>query len=72
MITNIPKGFDSKFRFVVVAAQRAKQIQSGASPRIDLETRKSAHIATKEVEQELVNYEILEEQREEQEEEEQE
>ena len=72
MIINIPKTFDSKFRFVVVAAQRAKQIQSGAPPRIDLKERKPARIATREVEQDLVQYEILEEEQEEKEQEEEE
>ena len=34
MIIKIPKEFDSKFRFIVVAAERAKQIQSGAPPKM--------------------------------------
>ena len=34
MIIKIPKEFDSKFRFIVVAAERAKQIQGGAPPKM--------------------------------------
>ena len=65
MTINIPKAFDSKFRFIVVAAQRAKQLQNGAPPKIDSKGQKPAYIATKEVELELVRYEILEEEGEE-------
>jgi len=61
MIHRIPKEFDSKFRFIVVAAERARQIQGGAPTRIDTDSRKSAHIAIREVEEGLVEYEILEE-----------
>ena len=31
----LPKSIDSKFRFITVAAQRAKQLQAGAKPRVD-------------------------------------
>lgn len=61
MIIKIPKEFDSKFRFIVVAAERAKQLQSGAPPRLDLESRKPSYIAIREVEASLVPYTILEE-----------
>ena len=30
----LPKDVDSKFRFITVAAQRAKQVQNGAKPRV--------------------------------------
>ena len=61
MIHKIPETFDSKFRFIVVASERARQIQGGAPPRLDTGSRKSAHIAIKEVEKDLVDFEILEE-----------
>ena len=61
MIHKIPEIFDSKFRFIVVASERARQIQGGAPPRLDTGSRKSAHIAIKEVEKGLVDFEILEE-----------
>ena len=31
----LPKNVDSKFRFITVAAQRAKQLQNGAKPRVE-------------------------------------
>lgn len=61
MIIKVPEEFDSKFRFILVAAERAKQLQNGAPPKIDLKSRKSAFVAIREVERGLVPYEILEE-----------
>ncbi len=63
----IPKEFDSKFRFVLVAAERAKQIQNGAPARVELESRKPAYLAIREVEENLVPYDVLEEEGEEEE-----
>lgn len=61
MIVTIPDEFDSKFRFILVASERAKQIQNGALPKIDAKNKKSALISIQEVENGLVAYEILEE-----------
>ncbi|RPI25165.1 MAG: DNA-directed RNA polymerase subunit omega [Acidobacteria bacterium] len=61
MIIKIPPEFDSKFRFILVAAERAKQIQNGAPPKIEVKSNKPAYIATREVEKNLIKYEILEE-----------
>ncbi len=68
MIVKIPKEFDSKFRFILVAAERAKQIQNGAPPKIQSKSRKPAHIAIEETRQGLVEWEILEEAQDEEEE----
>jgi DNA-directed RNA polymerase omega subunit len=65
MSLRIPDSFDSKFRFIQVAAERAKQIQNGAPPRLKLKSRKPAYVAIREVEEELVEYEVLEEENEE-------
>jgi len=59
MTVKIPKQFDSKFRFILVAAERAKQLQHGAPPRIKTQSRKPATIAVEEVEQNLVPFVIL-------------
>jgi DNA-directed RNA polymerase subunit omega len=61
MIIKIPKEFDSKFRFILVAAERAKQLQNGAPAKIEVRSGKPAFIALREVEQNLIKYEILEE-----------
>ncbi len=63
MTVRIPEHFDSKFRFILVAAERAKQIQHGAPPRIKSQSRKPASIAVKEVEEDLVPYVILKEEK---------
>lgn len=59
MIIKIPKEFDSKFRFILVAAERAKQMQNGAPPKIEAKSKKPAWIAVRETQQNLVPYEIL-------------
>lgn len=56
----IPDTFDSKFRFVLVAAERAKQLLNGAPPKVEQKTRlKPAATAIKEVAEGLIKYEIL-------------
>jgi DNA-directed RNA polymerase omega subunit len=45
----LPKDVDSKFRFITVAAQRAKQLQNGAKPRVETRSRKSTRVAMEEV-----------------------
>ena len=60
MIYEIPDEFGSKFRFILVAAARAKQIQNGAPPKISTQSRKPAFVAIREAAQGLVKYKILE------------
>ena len=55
------KDVDSKFRFITVAAQRAKQIQNGAKPRVEARSRKPTRIAMQEVLAEAVSWEIRDE-----------
>ncbi|HEY2933187.1 MAG TPA: DNA-directed RNA polymerase subunit omega [Acidobacteriota bacterium] len=52
---------DSKFRYILVAAERAKQLQNGARARLETKSRKSTYIAMQEVGQKLINFEITEE-----------
>ena len=51
-------GIDSRFRLVVVAAQRSKQLQRGSRPRIDADPkrRRSTSIALEEVRLGLVPF----------------
>ncbi len=53
---------DSKYRLILLAAQRAKQLQRGAKPRVDLDPRKikPTTIAIEEFENDKVNFTILE------------
>lgn len=43
------QGFDSNYRFILVAAKRARQLQSGAKPLVDSNSRKACRIAQDEV-----------------------
>jgi DNA-directed RNA polymerase subunit omega len=51
---------DSKYRKIILAAQRSKQLQRGANPRVDMDPRKSkaTRIAMKELEDGKVTYEV--------------
>jgi len=57
-----PPDIDSKYRMIILAAQRSKQLQRGAIPRVDLDMRKtkSTRIAMREFQDKKVNFEILE------------
>jgi DNA-directed RNA polymerase subunit omega len=43
------EGFDSNYRYILVAARRARQLQSGAPPVIDTLSRKPCRIAQDEI-----------------------
>ena len=57
---DIPQGIDSKFRFILVAAKRARQLQAGARPLVQTQTKKVTKVAQMEVEAGLVPFENLE------------
>jgi DNA-directed RNA polymerase subunit omega len=42
-------GFDSNYRYILVAARRARQLQGGAPPVIDTLSRKPCRIAQDEI-----------------------
>jgi DNA-directed RNA polymerase subunit omega len=54
----IPENIDSKYRFIIIAAERAKQLQNRAKPKVKTKATKPAHIAMREVEQGLVSFEL--------------
>ena len=43
------EGFDSNYRYILVAARRARQLQGGAPPVIDTGSRKPCRIAQDEI-----------------------
>lgn len=55
--TPVPE-IDSKYRLIILAAKRSKQLQRGARPRIDIDTlkHKNTRIALEEVMQGRVNF----------------
>jgi DNA-directed RNA polymerase subunit omega len=52
--------FDSKYRYILVAARRARQIQSGANALVDTPSRKACRIARDEIQAGKVKYVVLE------------
>ncbi len=53
-----PPDIDSKYRMIILAAQRSKQLQRGALPRVEMDMRKTkpTRIAMKEFEGRRVNF----------------
>ena len=49
-------GFDSKYRYIHVAARRARQLQSGAPALVKTESRKASKVAQAEIDAGLVNF----------------
>jgi DNA-directed RNA polymerase omega subunit len=47
---------DSKYRLVLLAAKRSKQIQKGARPRLQSLAKKATRVALEEVQNGLVQY----------------
>ena len=56
----IPDSIDSKYRFVIVSALRARQIQNGSPPLVEDTSRKPTQIAQEEVLRDLVQFTIPE------------
>ncbi len=50
---------DSKYRFVIVASKRAKQLLKGAKPKLKAKSRNLIRIAQSEVKAGLVEYEVI-------------
>jgi DNA-directed RNA polymerase omega subunit len=50
---------DSKFRFVILATKRAKELLGGAKPKIKSKSKNPIRIAQNEVSQGLIDFEII-------------
>lgn len=50
---------DSKYRFIILAAKRAKQLLKGAKPKIQGKSKSLIRIAQTEVRNGLIEYEII-------------
>jgi DNA-directed RNA polymerase omega subunit len=53
-----PPEIDSKYRMIILAAQRSKQLQRGALSRTDIDTRRSkaTRVAMRELAERKVNF----------------
>ena len=54
----IPDNIDSKYRFVILSALRARQLQGGSVPHIKEPSHKATQIAQKEILQGLIQFNI--------------
>ena len=54
----IPDNIDSKYRFVILSALRARQIQGGSQPKLKEPRHKATQIAQREILQGLVEFRI--------------
>lgn len=57
-----PPEIDSKYRLIILAAQRSKQLQRGAISRTEIDTRKNkpTRVAMRELNEKKVNFKVLE------------
>jgi DNA-directed RNA polymerase subunit omega len=55
----IPENVGSKYRFIIIAAERAKQLQGNARPKIKAKSTKPAYIAMRELEEGVISFEIV-------------
>ena len=53
---NIEQEFDSNFRYVMVAARRARQLQAGSQPLVESRSRKACKVAQDEIAAGKVGY----------------
>ena len=60
-MTNKIGTIDSKFRYIIVAAKRTRQLQAGAKPMVGAQGRKFTRIAQEEVSTGMVKFELTEE-----------
>ena len=60
-----PAEIDSKFRFVIIASRRAKQLLKGGKPKLKSKSKNPIRVAQLEVTEGLVEYEIVEPKKEE-------
>ena len=56
----IPDNIDSKYRFVILSALRARQIQAGSMPMLKESRHKATQVAQKEILNGLVKFRIPE------------
>jgi DNA-directed RNA polymerase omega subunit len=57
-MNKIPESIGSKYRFIILAGQRARQLQNNAKPKIKTQSTKPAFIAMRELELGLLSFEI--------------
>lgn len=54
----MPERIDSKFRFVLLAAERAEQMMRGSKPKVEMGELKTTRIAMEEVINDMVEWDF--------------
>jgi DNA-directed RNA polymerase omega subunit len=54
----MPERIDSKFRFVLLAAERAEQMLRGARPKLEIPQKKATRIAMHEIANDLIEWDF--------------
>jgi DNA-directed RNA polymerase subunit omega len=57
---DLPSSIDSKFRYILIAAKRARQLQAGARPLVQSPSKKATKVAQQEVSAGLIPVENIE------------
>ncbi|MEZ5331389.1 MAG: DNA-directed RNA polymerase subunit omega [Thermoanaerobaculia bacterium] len=53
---NIPERIDSRFRYILLAAERAEQIMRGAPAKVEVDSPKLTRVALEEVRRDLIDW----------------
>lgn len=53
---SVRESIDSKFRYVLLVAERAEQLMRGARPKVDRSGAKPIHVAREEIDQRMVDW----------------
>jgi DNA-directed RNA polymerase subunit omega len=56
----LPNNIDSKFRYILISAKRARQLQSGVRPLVQTQTKRATKVAMQEVSSGLIPFEVVE------------
>ncbi len=55
----LPNNIDSKFRYILISAKRARQLQSGARPLVQTQMKRATKVAQQEVSAGLIPFELI-------------
>jgi len=55
----LPNNIDSKFRYILICAKRARQLQSGVRPLVQTPTKRATKVAQQEVSAGLIPFELI-------------
>jgi DNA-directed RNA polymerase subunit omega len=55
----LPNNIDSKFRYILICAKRARQLQSGVRPLVQTPTKRATKIAQQEVSAGLIPFKLI-------------